>query len=57
MFSTWYGLWTVPDKVLRKKAFIIPKCLKYDGCQHGLASMVYKLLVVVLKMRILQTNN
>ena len=31
------------DKVLRNKAFNIAKNLKYDGCQRGLASMVYKL--------------
>ena len=31
------------DKVLRNKAFNVAKNLKYDGCQRGLASMVYKL--------------
>ena len=41
------------DKVLRNKGFEIAKNQKYDGCQRGLASMVYKffikhLLVVVL---------
>ena len=30
------------DKVLRDKAFNIAKSPKYDGCQRGLASMVYK---------------
>ena len=30
------------DKVLRDKAFNIAKNLKYDGCQRGFASMVYK---------------
>ena len=30
------------DKVLRDKAFKIVKNPKYDGCQRGLASMVYK---------------
>ena len=30
------------DKVLRDKAFNIAKNPKYDGCQRGLASMVYK---------------
>ena len=30
------------DKVLRDKAFNIPKDLKYDGYYRGLASMVYK---------------
>ena len=30
------------DKVLRDKGFNIAKKLKYDGCQSGLASMVYK---------------
>ena len=30
------------DKVLRDKAFNIAKNPKYDGYEHGLASMVYK---------------
>ena len=34
---------TAADKVLRDKVFIFAKNLKYDGCQHGLPSMVYKL--------------
>ena len=33
---------TTADKVLRDKAFNIAKYSKYDGYQHGLASMVYK---------------
>ena len=33
---------TTADKVLRDKAFSIAKNPKYDGCQHGLAFMVYK---------------
>ena len=33
---------TASDKVLRHKAFNIAENLKYDGCQRGLASMVYK---------------
>ena len=33
---------TAADKVLRDKAFNIAKNPKYDGSQHGLASMVYK---------------
>ena len=33
---------TVADKILKNKAFDIPKDPKYDGCQRGLASMVYK---------------
>ena len=32
---------TVSDKILRDKAFNIPKNPKYDGYQHGLASMVF----------------
>ena len=35
---------TAADKVLRNKAFEIVKDPKYDGCQRGLASMVYKFL-------------
>ena len=34
---------TQSDKVLRDKAFKIASNPKYDGCQRGLASMVYKL--------------
>ena len=33
---------TTSDKVLRDKAFNIAKNPKYDGCQRGLTSMVYK---------------
>ena len=33
---------TVADKILRNKAFNIPKDPKYDGYQRGLASIVYK---------------
>ena len=33
---------TASDKVLRDKAFNIAKNPKYDGCQRGLTSMVYK---------------
>ena len=33
---------TVADKILRNKTFNIAKDPKYDGCQRGLASMVYK---------------
>ena len=34
---------TTSDKVLRNKAFNIEENYKYDGCQRGLASMVYRL--------------
>ena len=33
---------TVADKILRNKLFNIAKDPKYDACQRGLASMVYK---------------
>ena len=33
---------TAADKVLHDKAFHIAKNPKYDGYEHGLASMVYK---------------
>ena len=33
---------TVADKVLRDKAFNFGKNPKYDGYQHGLASIIYK---------------
>ena len=32
---------TASDKILRDKAFNIPKNPKYDGYHRGLASMVY----------------
>ena len=35
------GKRTAADKVLRDKAFNIPKDPKYDRYQRGLASMVY----------------
>ena len=33
---------TASDKVLRDKAFNIAKNPKYDGCQRGISSVVYK---------------
>ena len=33
---------TQSDKVLKDKAFEIARDSKYDGCQRGLASMIYK---------------
>ena len=33
---------TASDKIFRDKAFNIAKDPKYDGYQHGLASMFYK---------------
>ena len=53
---------TADDKVLPDKASNIAKYPKYDWYQRGLASVVFKFfdktwLVVVLKMRIFQTNN
>ena len=33
---------TASDKILRDKVFNIAKNPKYDGCQRGLGSMVYK---------------
>ena len=42
---------TASDKVLRNKAFNIAKNPKYDGCQRGLASMVYKSFVKKTKGR------
>ena len=35
---------TASDKILPDKAFSIAKNSKYDGCQRGLASMVYTFL-------------
>ena len=52
---------TAYNRILRDKVFNIAKNPKYDEYQPGLASMIYnflikKLLVVVLKMGIFQTN-
>ena len=49
MISTWYGLRTTSDKILRDKAFNIAKSPKYGGYQRGLASMVYKFFDKKLK--------
>ena len=45
------------DEMLRHKAFIIAKNPKYDGYRRVPASVVYKLLVKELKIRICLTNN
>ena len=56
---------TAADKVLRNKTFNIAKFPKYDGCQRGLASMVYKFFDIKvsggavkneISTRITQTN-
>ena len=46
---------TVSDKILHDKAFNTAQNLKYNGCQRGLASIIYKFfdkkyLAVVLNM-------
>ena len=53
---------TAAGKVLRDKAFNIAKNPKYDGYQHGLASMFYtffdkKNLVELLKIKIFLIKN
>ena len=54
---------TASHKILHNKVFDTATNPKYDGYQKGLDSMVYKpfdknkLLVLILKMRICQTNN
>ena len=53
---------TAVDKVLRDRALNIAKNPKYDGYQHGLASVVYKffikkLTVEQLKMKLYLINN
>ena len=53
---------TVSDKIMRDKSFNVVKNPKYDGCQRGLASMVYnvfdkKLLEEQLKLTICQIKN
>ena len=46
-----------PDKVLYDKAFNIAKTKIYDGCQRGLASMLYKFLMRKLLAVLLQMSN
>ena len=53
---------TASGKVLHNKAFNIAKYLNYDGYQHAITSVVYKLfakrlLVVLLKAKSFGTNN
>ena len=55
---------TVADKILKNRAFNIAKDQKYEWCQRGLASMVYKLfdrkskgsgastLILILRLKI-----
>ena len=38
----WQGLWAYDREVLCNKVFNIAINLKSDGCQYGLASMVYE---------------
>ena len=50
------------DKTLCGKAFNIAKYPKFDGCQRGFASIIYKflmktLLVEQLKLKICQAKN
>ena len=40
---------TASDKVFRDKAFNIAKNSNYDGCQKGLASMVYNFFFFLTK--------
>ena len=50
----------IEDKTLHDKAFNIVKCLKYDGYQRELASVVYKFLIKKLRTKLLklyQTKN
>ena len=52
---------TVPEKILRDKAFNFAKNTKCDGCKRGLALIVYKFFdkknLAVLKWKICQTSN
>ena len=47
---------TASDKILRDKAFNIPKNPKYVGYQRGFASMVYEFFDNGIKMRIFQNK-
>ena len=51
---------TFADKVLSDKVFNIDKDPKYDGCQRGLASMVYTFFdkkSLALKVKIFLIKN
>ena len=48
---------TASDKVLRDKAFNIVKNPKYDGCQRGLVSVVYKIFDKKLQVVINNDEN
>ena len=51
---------TFADKVLSDKVFNIAKDPKYDGCQRGLASIVYKFFdkkFLALKIKIFLIKN
>ena len=49
------------DKILHDKAFNITKKFKYDGCQRGLPSRVYKFFdrfrVVLFKIKLCKIKN
>ena len=45
---------TASDQILMDKVFNIAKNTKYDECQRGLASMVYKIfLIKILQVAVL----
>ena len=48
---------TIADKILRDKAFKIANDKKYDGCQRGLASMIYKLFDKKCEVSATANNN
>ena len=48
---------TPSDKILYDKAFNIANNPKYDGYQHGLASMVYKLFDKITSGRTAKNEN
>ena len=65
LLSTRYGLSksngltkiSQSDKVLRGKAFKIASDPKYDGCQRGLASLVFKFFLYKRVGKVLLTLN
>ena len=45
------------DKILRDKVFNVAKNLKYDGCQRGLASLVFKLFNKKVSGAVIKNEN
>ena len=47
---------TASDKVIHDKAFDLAKNPEYDGCQRGLASVVYNFFLLWVQINLLVTQ-